>query len=64
MCIKIEIWLYKTHAFENKSHYHKVDYFKKGLGKLYAGGGCGGGGWMEKNNYKIIVILLYYNIVR
>ena len=58
MCIKIEIWLYKTHAFENKSYYHKVDYFKKGLG------GCGGGGWMEKNNYKIIVILLYYNIVR
>ena len=57
MCIKIEIWLYKTHAFENKSYYHKVDYFKKGLGKLYAGGGCGGGGWMEKNNYRTIELL-------
>ena len=50
MCVKTDIWLHETHAYENKCSYHKVVNLFKDLGKLSARGGCGGGGRMAKNN--------------
>ena len=60
MCVKTDIWLHETHAYENKCSYHKVVNLFKDLGKLSARGGCGGGGRMVKNNcLKVFIILLY-----
>lgn len=49
MCIKTNVPLHKTHAFE-RNVYHKVDNILKDLLKLPERGGRGGGGRMGKKN--------------
>ena len=48
MCIKTNVPLHKTHAFERNAFYHKVDNILKDLVKLPERGGRGGGGRMGK----------------
>ena len=50
MCIWTNVRLHKTHAFDIKFFYHKVNNFCKYLRKLFIKGGCGGGGRMGENN--------------
>ena len=50
MCIWTNVRLHKTHAFDIKNFYHKVNNFCKYLTKLFIRGGCGGGGRMDENN--------------